>query len=293
MGQFKNCRKAWYFRNVEQLVPRIQGTARGIGSAVHKGIETGSVNDALALYAEIFPNDQTEADILETNKAIVQAMLEGYFERFGAGFPEAEEFIPEMKFEVEIINPTTGAKSKSFKLSGKVDGIIKVKGRWWLVEYKTAGQVGKSYIDKLALDTQITTYIHAVQRQLNIKIDGVIYRVLRKPTIKQTKKETVWQYLDRLTTDYKSRPEFYFFEERLYRSQNDLKEFESELWDLTQDMLKCRRENLWYKNTSRCLDWGNCEFMPLCCQNPDAREMYIIQQSNSELEDGNDALAAS
>jgi len=53
---------------------------------VHKGLETGSVEDALHLFDDIFPGDQEEADKLETNKAIVQAMLEGYFELYGRGW---------------------------------------------------------------------------------------------------------------------------------------------------------------------------------------------------------------
>lgn len=287
IGQFKNCRKAWYQRNVECLVPRIQSRARGIGTAVHKGLETGNIEEALKEFGDVFPNSQEEADALETNKAIIQAMLEGYFERFGRGF-HGGTAQTEMKYEIDIINPATGAKSKTFKLAGKVDALIMQNGRYWLVEYKTAGQVGKSYIDKLQLDTQITTYIYGVQRMMNIKIDGVIYRVLRKPTIKQTKKENLNQYLDRLIADYKERPEFYFFEEKLYRSQDDLAEFEAELWDLTQDMLKCMRENRWYKNTSRCMDWGNCEYMPLCCQKPDAMNMYETRIVNYELEEVND-----
>ena len=285
IGLFKNCRQAFYYRNVEYLVPRIESTARGIGTAVHKGIETGSIEDALATFDDVFPNDQAEADALETNKVIVQAMLEGYFERFGVGFPDAEEYYPETQFEIDVVNPKTGAKSKTFKLAGKADGLLKQDGKWWVVEYKTAGQVGKSYIDKLMLDSQMTTYIYGLQRQRNIKIAGVIYRVIRKPSIRQTAKETLYQFLDRLIADYKVRPEFYFFNEKLYRSQVDLKKFESELWALTQDVLKCQREGLYYKNTSRCQDWSACEYMPLCLQQPDARDMFVSRIVNSELEE--------
>lgn len=284
IGLFKNCRKAWSYRNIDCLVPRIQSNARGIGTAVHKGIETGSVDDALAIFADVFPSSQDEADELEINKVIVQAMLEGYFARFGTGF-HGNTAHTEMQFGVSIINPVTKAKSKTFKLAGKVDALIMLNGRYWLVEYKTAGQVGKSYIDKLQLDTQITTYIYGIQRMMGIAIDGVIYRVIRKPSIKQTKKETLNQYLDRLIADYKERTDFYLFEEKLYRSQDDIAGFEADLWDLTQDMLKCMRENRWYKNTSRCQDWGSCEYMPLCCHKPDALSMYETQIVNSELEE--------
>lgn len=291
MGQFKNCRKAFYYRNVLQLVSRFESDARGIGSAIHKGLETGSVEEALALFDNIFPSDQEETNKLETNKAIVQAMLEGYFELYGSGFEG--EMQQEKQFEIDIINPKTGAKSKTFRLAGKVDGLLKQDGKYWLVEYKTASAVDKSYIDKLMLDQQLTTYIYALQKQENIKIAGVIYRILRKPSIRQTKKETINQFIDRLIQDYKDRPEFYYYEERLYRSQEDLNEFEAELWDITQDLLKCRNEGLWYKNTGRCKDWGKCEYIPLCACMPDAMDLFKTREVNSELkEDELDAVAS-
>ena len=288
--QFKNCRKAWYFRNVERLAPRLESQYRGIGTAIHAGLELGCSESAKTVYETSipFPSTQEEADNLEVNKAIIEAMLDGYFAQYGKWFPDAQQFFTEAKFCVDIINPRTKAVSRSFKLSGKADGLAKINGRWWLVEYKTASQVGKSYIDKLMLDAQMTTYVYGLQKHLGITIDGIIYRILRKPSIRQTKKETVSQYLERLTEDYKARPNFYFFEEKLYRSQDDMKAFEQELWELTQDMLKCRRENLWYRNTSRCIDWGNCEYMALCCHKPDAMDMYVTREINSELTGGNE-----
>ena len=292
ISQFKNCRKAFQYRNIMQLVPRLEGEARGIGSAVHKGLETGSVDEALALLDNTFPGDQDEADRLETNKAIVQAMLEGYFALYGTGWDG--EYRPELRFDVPIINPATGALSRSFRLAGKVDGLLKDdNGKYWLVEYKTAGSVDRNYIDKLMLDGQLTTYIYGLQRQENIKISGVIYRILRKPSIRQTKKETINQYIDRLIQDYKDRPEFYFYSEALYRSQEDLGEFEHELWDITQDLLKCRRDNLWYKNTGRCGDWGQCSYIPLCAKYPDAEDLFKQQEVNSELKEDESYVAAS
>ena len=289
ISQFKNCRKAFYYRNIEQLVPRHESESRGIGSAVHKGIETGSVDEALALFDDIFPSDQEEANKLETNKAIVRAMLEGYFELYGREWPG--ELTPELQFEVPIINPATKAQSRSFLLSGKVDGLLQENGKHWLVEYKTAGAVDKSYVEKLMLDQQLTTYIYGLQRQEGIKISGVIYRILRKPSIRQTKKETLEQYIERLFQDYKDRPEFYFYEEKLYRSQEDLDEFEHELWDITQDLLKCRKDGLWYKNTSRCKDWGRCEYIPLCAKQPDAMDLFKTRETNIELKEDDSSAA--
>ena len=284
ISQFKRCRKEYYYRYMKELVPRREGMARGIGSAVHKGLETGSIDDALELFDRIFPADQTEADALEYNRVTVRAMLEGYFEKYGKDWEG--EFRPEVQFNIPVINPATGKPSRSFTLAGKADGLLHGRTDYWLVEYKTSGTtVDKRYVDKLLLDSQMTTYIYGIQRQEGIKISGVIYRVLRKPSIRQTKKETFIQFTDRLIEDYRNRPEFYFYEEQVYRTQADLKEFELELWDYTQDLLKCRRDQRWYKNTSQCGAYAGCDYMPLCLHEQDAELRYESRAKNIELKE--------
>jgi hypothetical protein len=279
MTDFKNCRRKFYYRNELLLTPRLRKSSFSLGSAVHKGIETRSIEKALKAFDDVFPNSQEESDSIETMKIICTAMLEGYF----ALYPAFEDAQAEIQFLLPIINPN-GRTSNSFKLAGKADGLARIDGQNWLIEYKTASVIDKNYVDKLNLDTQITTYIYALQRFLNIKIEGVIYRILRKPTIKQKQSENIFQYQDRLIKDYKDRPDWYFHEEKLYRSQDDLTEFENELWMLTQDVLHCQRNKAWFKNTGRCADYGLCSYSSLCLKQPDAMLMFEKKEQHEELE---------
>ena len=280
MSMLKNCPKMFEYRIIDRLTPRYQGEARGIGTAFHKGVETGSVADALATFEGIFPNSQDEQDALDIKLATVQAMVEGYFN----AFTQHKSIEQEIEFELPIINPKTKRPSKSFKLAGIVDGLVKIDGKYWLLELKTAGQINSTYIDKLIIDSQITTYFYALQSLKNITLSGVIYRIAKKPSIRQKKTETVQQYTDRLIQDYKDRPEFYYFEEKLYRNNDDMELFEKELWMFTQYLLQCNREGLWYRNTSRCTDWGKCDYLPLCTSQPDAMDLYEVKKPNEELE---------
>ena len=289
MKMFKNCPQMGYYRQVEHLVPRIQSDALGIGSGFHKGAETGSVEQALAVFANDYPSTQEEMNALEIKKATVQAMVEGY----GKAFKQFDNIQPEIKFSLPIINPATGAPSKSFNLSGKADGLMQIDGKWWLLELKTAGQINKTYIDRLMLDSQITTYFYAMQRAKGINLAGIIYRIVKKPSIYPRKGESINQFCERLIADYQQRPEFYFFEEKLYRTQDDLKLFERELWMFTQYLLLCNREGLWYRNPSKCGDYGRCQYMPLCLQEQDAIDLYEVKEPNSELkEEQEDGTAA-
>ncbi len=289
--QFKNCRRLFFNRNIMRLVPRVERQPRLLGKAIHVGLETGNIQKALSFFDQLQPTTQEEMNQIDTDRVIVQGMLEGYFQRFGFGFPDAEKFLPEAKFEIPIINPCTNSKSRSFLLAGKADGLALLEDTWWIVEYKTASQIPKTYIDRLMLDNQVTTYIYGLQKYYNIEIAGVIYRVLRKPSIRLNKKETIQQYQNRIIQDYRERPDFYFYEEKLYRSKDDLAEYKAELWQLTQDILKCQKENRWYKNTSRCADWQSCEYIPICAMQPDAHLMFKKAELNLELQEGSDYVA--
>lgn len=284
-NQFRNCRRRWYYRNVKQLVPRYTGEARGIGYAVHKGIELGDVEAGVAALGDRPIFDQQDYDEFELARTTVRAMLTGYFRHFDP----LPNYRPEQKFDLPIINPATKRPSRTFRLAGRVDGLCTIDGQEFLVEYKTVSQLGPAQIELLPMDAQITTYIYALQRSLGIRIAGVVYRFLRKPSIRQRQGETGAQFRERLTNDYLERPDWYFREELVYRSQDDLARYEQELWDLTQDMLHARRHGLYYRNPARCYDYGGCDYIPLCRGDHDAQVLFYEEPPNSELREGDGA----
>lgn len=279
----KNCPMAEHLRYTKQLVSKFRKPSLDIGTAVHKGLETGSIEKALKTFVkpDVYPTTQAEADQLETNRALVTAMLTGYLARYEPF--DSEKTQNEIKFDIPIINPKTKATSKSFTFQGKVDALTIIDGQYWLVEYKTSGKVDNNYFERLEIDDQITSYIYALQRTMNIKIAGVIYRVIKKPGIKQTQKETLAQYHERLLKDYQERPDFYYFESKFYRSQEDLAKFENDLWYFTQQLLYEKRQDINTRNASRCMDFGTCTYFPICTNQVDAELLFTTKPPHEEL----------
>ncbi len=274
-----NCPFAEHLRYDLGLAPKSSSAPRLLGSAVHKGLETGSITEALAVFDAVQPFTQEQQSALDLDMATCRAMLYGAQQAFAP----LEDLQTEQCFSLPIINPETDAASRSFVLSGKVDGVCTLGGESWLVEYKTASSVDRQYISRLRLDGQVTTYLYAMQRVLDKPLAGVIYRIIRKPSIRQTQKETFEAFCDRLEADYRDRPEFYFIEERLYRSQEDLDLFEAELWDITQRMLWERQRDVYPRNTARCTDFGTCEYMPICLQEAGCEARYERRDPHEEL----------
>ena len=280
LRMYLNCPASEQLRYGACLVPKMHGTTpRLLGSAVHKGLETGSLDEAMALFDAVIPATQEEQDQMDADRATCRAMLLGAETAFSA----LDDLQPEIEFTLPIINPQTGKASRRFQLAGKVDGICTKEGETWLLEYKTASTITKQYVDRLALDGQITTYIYAMQKVLRKPIAGVIYRVIRKPSIKRGQKETAEQFCSRLEADYQERPEFYFYEQLLYRNADDIRAFEQELWNITQRMLWDRKHGICPHNTARCTDFGTCEYMPICRRDDQWEAMYEHREPHQEL----------
>lgn len=284
MRMMLNCPYAEQLRYGQQLVPKAHSMPRLLGSAVHKGLETGNIEKALALFDQVSASSQDEQDQLDLDRAICRSMLAGAEKAFSP----LGDLQPELEFRMPIINPATGRRNPHFQLAGKMDGLCTKDGETWLLEYKTASMVDARYLNRLRLDGQITLYMYAAQRLLGHPVAGVIYRIIRKPSIKQRSNEAFSQYCRRLEDDYRARPEFYFTEQLLYRSQDDLQLFEQELWGLTRRMLWEKKNGICQRNTSRCTDYGNCEYMPICLQETGWQGMYEQKAPNEELNGGND-----
>jgi len=207
----------------------------------------------------------------------------------------AEEFDVvslERTFDGKIINPATGASSRSFVLAGRVDGIVRIGDEHYLLEHKTASQVDADYLERLWTDFQIVLYSRYVEQTLGVRIAGVLYNILVKARLQQGRGETEAEYearraaliaksktgktsakrklpesddtfQDRLAVKY-AEPGM-FHREMLYISRDRFETLQAELWELTQAFLDARRRGVFYQNTAFCFHYRRpCAYFPLC-----------------------------
>lgn len=274
---FQSCPMKEGLRYRRNLAP-IQGRAAlAFGTAIHKGLETRSVDEALAVLLTDYPHDQEEADAQDAASVAVRALLDGYFDLY----PPFKIEKPELTFELPMIT-NKGKKSRTYRIAGKIDNLVQIDGRWWIVEYKTASRLEGSYFDRLYLDSQITMYCYAMQR-MGYNIAGIIYRVIRKPQIKKRQNESFDGYLDRLACDIRTRPEFYYTEQKLYRSMDDLAAFEKMIYQTATLEAKLAKTDCLFQYSTACSVFGACPYLPLCTEEAGAECMYEIKEPNQEL----------
>jgi hypothetical protein len=220
-------------------------------------------------------------------------MMRGYVARYAT--EEFEVIALEKTFEGPIVNPATGAASRSFVLAGKIDGIVRIGGEYFVLEHKTASQVDADYLEKLWTDFQITLYAYYIEQTLGVPITGILYNMLVKARLQQGKGETVEEYETRRaellaksktgkTTAKRKLPESdeefaarldekyadpqMFHREMLYLSRDRFDVLRSELWELTQAFLDARRRGVFYQNTAFCFNYQRpCAYFALCRSN--------------------------
>ena len=312
---FRNCRMACKLRYLDLLVALESDPNLRFGSAVHQFLECWHKHRDLAQVLDLidrsYPNRATDDDQLR-DWHLATAIMKGY----AALYPVEEFSVVELekKFEGEIVNPATGANSRSFTLAGKVDGIVRIGDEHFLLEHKTASILDSGYIERLWTDFQIILYCWYVEQALGIRVSGVLYNIAVKAKLQQSKGETEAEYEARRaeliaksktgkTTAKRRMPETddefqarlavkyteptMFHRELLYFSRDRFAVLQAELWELTQNFLDARRRDTWYQNTSQCFQYGRpCAYFPLCRSDfsPLVRDNhYRIEPPHTEL----------
>ncbi|XZE17441.1 PD-(D/E)XK nuclease family protein [Pirellulaceae bacterium SH449] len=318
LNTFRNCPRKYKNRYLDNLRPRERVEALSFGSVIHTAIELwyrstdadSRLRDVLASIDEAYENRNTDPHQM-AQWHLATAMIRGYADRYST--EEFEVIEVEKEFVGEIRNPDTGRQSQTFRIAGKVDGIVRCHDGLYLLEHKTASNVDASYLDKLWTDTQIALYCYYL-RELGYPIIGVIYNVLLKSRLKQGKGETQEEYEIRKAelaaknksgkstakrqlpetddefqarlVEWYSRPEA-FHREFIYLSEDRLAMLQDEVWEITQQYLDARRRGKWLLNTSNCFSYQRpCEYLAYCQSgfNPNvANNLYEIALPNEEL----------
>jgi len=169
--------------------PLFDGDAPKFGTLFHAGLEAwwralmagASADDALvAALAAI----AAEADPFERAKAT--ALLTGYHFRW---IEEPYEVLGvEVEFAATLLNPETGAASRTWRLGGKLDAVVRDlrDGLVRLVEHKTSSEdisSGSEYWRRLRMDGQVSVYYEGA-RSLGFEVAGCVYDVIGKPALR-------------------------------------------------------------------------------------------------------------
>ncbi|WP_279160512.1 hypothetical protein [Thomasclavelia cocleata] len=222
---FKDCRRHYEFSYKELLKPVVENEALATGSSYHDKVEqiltTGDFERTM---------DKTDAMAIAFKKYIQ---------------PQLGEIVAvEEEFKERI--------ARGIYLKGKIDA----RSSNCLIEHKTTSQfIDDKYMYRVNFfNDQVSNYLIAKGANQNVR-----YTVIVKPTIRQTKKETLEEYIERCVRWYDEDTERKIQVFDVYRTDYELAEQKDVLIGIAREIKKGN----YYRNEKSCLILG-CPFLSIC-----------------------------
>lgn len=257
--------------------PAVEAEALRFGSLCHVGLEAWWRAYALGgeaqawLDAAILAVGSEEADPFDMVRA--EVMLAGYHARWKE--QKYEVLGVEMEFETELRNPETGRPSQTWRLSGKLDVLVKdSEGRVLIAEHKTTSEqvgAGSEYWRRLRLDGQVSTY-YAGAASMGHEVAGCLYDVLKKPgqrplqvNSRRTVPETPEEFRARLVEAVATEPDAYYQRGMVVRLEEEVRDAQFDAWQTAQSIREAEVAGRAPRNPDACVRFGyTCPFFAVC-----------------------------
>lgn len=292
---WRRCKREERLRYVEGLFPRETAEALRFGTLGHHALEEwwrgidGTERLGCALAAIIGERATPESDPYEI--ARLEALVIGYDLRWKA--ERYEVLGVELEFRAPLVNPETGAASRTFQRAGKLDVMARDGEGDIIIEHKFSGEdigPGSTFWARLRIGGQSAGYIRGAEA-LGYKPRGVLYDVVAKPRLKplqantrRAAPESVDEYQKRVLADIAENPDKYYQRGLVVRLDDELAEHDQEMWQLGQEVREHHRLGLAPRNTDACHRYGSmCCFFPLCAGESSPDEYQHAEWVHPEL----------
>lgn len=242
---FKGCRRRYELKYIEKLTPVQKAEALEVGTNYHGYLEILNSGTPLA--------GNPDYDGIYTKELAMAEAYEKYiYPRFKV--KSAEEWV---QYEF----------ADGERLVGRVDAIAE-DGQ--IVEHKSSGlDITESYEYNLQWDEQIPAYM------LMTGCRKIHYTVCRKPTIRQTQKESEEEFFKRMVAWYDTDTEKKIRLLEVERTDAEIEKFRQELDEIKGVIERAEANKEFYRNTCHCNLYGRrCEYSSICL-NYDPSQEYI------------------
>jgi len=271
-----------------QLVrPSESSEALRFGTLVHKGLEAWwrAPSEPLAAAYEAMRSGGADPVSL----IIAEELMALYDATWGA--EPYEVLAVEAEFQTDLRNPETGAASRTFRLGGKIDAVVRDTndGRVLIVEHKTSSDdisPGSDYWKRLQIDNQVSTYFVGA-RAIGYDVQACLYDVIGKPRMRPLKAtpesdrrykkdgslyanqraedESLDDFRIRLREELQSNPGRWLQRGEVVRLESEEQDAAFDLWQVSSQIREADRTGRHPRNPSQCSAYGRtCEFFDVC-----------------------------
>lgn len=289
MKCFRRCAREHYLSYLLGYRSVNEADALRFGTIIHLGLAAWwlATEEPLAAAIEAMrPRVEDDYELVRLG-----VLLQGYDARWGDARDEYEVLGIEHEFYAPLINPQTGAASRTFEVGGKMDVIVRkrVDLLVYVVEHKSTGEdigAGSYYWQHLQIDSQVSIYVGG-GKSIGHDVAGCLYDVLGKPNLrplkatpeesrKYTKQghlyanqraedETPDEYRQRLIDHIAENPDRYYQRGDVVRLETEERDAAFDTWQTARMIREAELANSHPRNPESCGRYGRvCDFFGVC-----------------------------
>lgn len=279
IGDYQKCPKYYMLTVVAGYFPKIENKNLRMGHAYHLGQDVRHKHEVKRAEVEIskyygglFPlfcdEDWFSTEAYDTEIMTVISMMKH------SPWDMGEVMESEKEFYVPI--ESLGLTSKYVRqFCGKIDGVVQNKvGKLMLIDWKTQSRETLLSAEVVERNLQASFYFHVARRMNWWPVEGMQFRYITKPTIRQRKKESLAEFRERIDECYRTR-EDYYSEVDTYRDPNDMRWFTNMQHTLDQIDYSIDN-NAWVEHYHTCEGYygGGCRYLPICQEETGAFDKF-------------------
>ena len=193
----------------------------------------------------------------------------------GAMASAFDRFIPWRDWGISSVEQEFSVKlTPYFILRGKIDALCE---DGCVVEHKTTrNALDDMYLERLALDDQVSIYLAAQSLLQGKLVNRVHYTAVQKPTIRQKQNESEEDFFNRICDWYDDTRVKAF---TVVRTASQIEETLDHLQMLASEI---RKRKLWYRNPSHCMII-DCPYRSICLDcDPQTLTGFVKKENNNE-----------
>jgi len=281
---YMTCHRKYFWWEILRMEPKKLSINLLIGKLIHLALQLEGENKNTNFILKQLENEFKKETKSSFTKDISQNQLEYILELIKIIYKAYHSYYLKHDLNWKVVQTELSLRWKLKKidvyLAGTLDALFnhiqykpkKIKDLW-IGETKTTTQINSQYISRLDVDLQIQLY-SILLSNLYEKPKGVLYNIIRKPSIYQKKKETFDDFLIRIENEYKYKPESYFYRKPILFSNNRIDAALKDILLVTSELktyYECMTENEfinpsnWYRNTKSCFLYNiPCQYFVLC-----------------------------
>jgi hypothetical protein len=285
------CKRLYYYKRIKKYEKTSYNLPFIVGRVVHEGLAAvlAKKPNALELMTAVYKKERAAAikeytldlkqiEDLDMQEFMTKGMLLAYRTKYGKMIQDMKLMGSEVEGAIDLGNDVT------FVI--KLDNIVRIRSKKILHELKTTKMITPDYVKRIQTDLQTAAYFHFHNIIFeNEKIEEVMYDVIRKPSIRQKKKESKEEFLGRLQDWYKKPDDMSVFHIERFKTPGITEEAViNTVVKVSEEMLRCKEKDDYYQDFDKCHSYYGdvCPMYALCHEGGETKEnllSYTVRKS--------------